>query len=131
MPRGCTPRTREAERTFGVVTLKPATKSSMRLQYRIPASRDAAAERRAQAERDAGIPDRTDADCRQPIALDLSSVCAISGHRHSYTRRHARCGNAARHPGGAAECVGAGCGGGSDVDIADLRGYQTPGILGE
>ena len=32
------------------------------------------AEARAQAERDAGIPDRTDTDCRQPFALPLSAA---------------------------------------------------------
>jgi hypothetical protein len=32
-----------------------------------------AAEMRAQDEREAGIPDRTDSDCRQPIEIDLRS----------------------------------------------------------
>lgn len=42
--------------------------------YMSPASRDARAERRiAQAEA-LGIPPREDADCRQPIELDLSCV---------------------------------------------------------
>ena len=33
-----------------------------------------AAGERAQAERDAGIPDRVDEDCRQPISIDLRSA---------------------------------------------------------
>jgi hypothetical protein len=65
----------------------------MRYRYRSHASRAAAAERRAQAERDAGIPDRTDADCRQPIALDLSSVggrCLTLEPRRGYVSYRAR-----------------------------------------
>ncbi|MCL4695470.1 MAG: hypothetical protein KJ023_00185 [Burkholderiaceae bacterium] len=38
------------------------------------ARRDAAAERRAQWEREDGIPDRGPDDCRTPIALDLSAA---------------------------------------------------------
>lgn len=46
----------------------------MHLRRRTPASRFAQAERRAQAERDAGIPDRTDADTRATWWLDLRPV---------------------------------------------------------
>ena len=38
------------------------------------ARRDAAAERRAQWEREGGIPDRGHDDCRTPISLDLSAA---------------------------------------------------------
>ena len=46
----------------------------MRIRYKSAASRYAAAERRAQAERDAGIPDRDDADRRCAWELDLRAV---------------------------------------------------------
>jgi hypothetical protein len=65
----------------------------MRCRYKFTAARYRAAERRAQAERDAGIPDRTDADCRQPIALDLSSVggrCLTLEPRRGYVAYRAR-----------------------------------------
>ena len=49
------------------------------------ARRDAAAERRAQWEREDGIPDRGPDDCRTPIALDLS---AAGGPRLTARRLH-------------------------------------------
>ena len=63
------------------------------IRYKSTAARYRAAERRAQAERDAGIPDRTDDDCRQPIALDLSSVggrCLTLEPRRGYLAYRAR-----------------------------------------
>lgn len=48
----------------------------MRRHYKplIPAARDARAEQKRAAAEAAGIPVRTDADCRVPIALDLRFV---------------------------------------------------------
>ena len=43
----------------------------MRIHFRTPQQRDRASLRRADAERAAGIPDRTDADCRRLCTLDL------------------------------------------------------------
>ena len=43
----------------------------MRYRYRTPASRDAQAERKAQAARDAGIPDRPAPVALQPVLIDL------------------------------------------------------------
>lgn len=64
---------------MGSVIRKPAQKSIMRIQYRTHQARSAAAHRRAQAERDAGIPDREPIrDMRQPVELDLRSY----GWRH-------------------------------------------------
>jgi len=63
------------------------------IRYKSTAARYRAAERRAQAERDAGIHDRDDADCRQPIALDLSSVggrCLTLEPRRGYVAYRAR-----------------------------------------
>ena len=42
--------------------------------------RDLAAERRAQAQRDAGIPDRNPTDLRPPFELDLREVCGPYWH---------------------------------------------------
>lgn len=41
------------------------------VRFRSPQARDAYYQRRADAERAAGIPDRVDVDCRLPIPLDL------------------------------------------------------------
>lgn len=63
------------------------------IRYKSTAARYRAAERRAQAERDAGIPDRDDSDCRQSIALDLSSVggrCLTLEPRRGYVAYRAR-----------------------------------------
>ena len=43
----------------------------MKHRHRSPASRDAAAERRAQARRDAGIPDRPAPVALPPVLIDL------------------------------------------------------------
>ncbi len=46
----------------------------MRIRYRSAAQRFRAQEARAEAERQAGVPDREDADFRRPCMLDLTGA---------------------------------------------------------
>lgn len=56
----------------------------MRIRYKSAASRYAAAERRADAEREAGIPDRLDEDQREPWSIVFGSIRWTATPRRGY-----------------------------------------------